>query len=172
MRLALLRYLMAVGPRTASACAEEVGASPTNISWHLRQLAKFGLVEVCASSNRRERPWRATQVGIDFGALSDDPVVRQAQDSLIAADLAEERQLTQRFLDHRDEVPPDWMAEVRLDTFVLRVSQEEVRRLNAALDDLLRPYVSTAREDAPDDARLVFVGLRLFPWMDATGTPQ
>src|SRR3954469_4042951 len=45
LRSAVLSYLMSVGPRTASECAEAVDSSPSNCSWHLRQLAQWGLVE-------------------------------------------------------------------------------------------------------------------------------
>ncbi len=35
-RYALLSHLLDAGPRTASECAEVVGESPSNCSWHLR----------------------------------------------------------------------------------------------------------------------------------------
>ena len=44
LRAALLSHLLAVGPRTASECAAAVDASPSNCSWHLRQLEKHGFV--------------------------------------------------------------------------------------------------------------------------------
>jgi DNA-binding transcriptional ArsR family regulator len=93
LRAALLDYLTAIGPRTASECAEAVESSASHCSWHLRQLAQFGLVERVAGDDRRERPWRATQVGLELGELETDPAVRGAQ----VAVLHQEQLLTQRY---------------------------------------------------------------------------
>ena len=37
----IIGHLMAVGSQTASECAEAVGASPSNCSYHLRELAVY-----------------------------------------------------------------------------------------------------------------------------------
>lgn len=169
LRLALLQYLMAVGPRTASACAAEVGSSASNISWHLRHLAQYGLVEPVEATDQRERPWRAAQVGLDFGEMSADPATMAEQDALIAAGLAEEDQLTRRFLARRDTLDPEWLAAARLDNYVLRATPQEARELAGKIDDLLRPYLATVREDPPEEAALTYTGVRLFPRLDAAG---
>ena len=70
LRAALLDYLTAIGPRTASECAEAVDSSASNCSWHLRQLAQFGLVERTDAVDGRERPWRATEVASSEKARS------------------------------------------------------------------------------------------------------
>jgi DNA-binding transcriptional ArsR family regulator len=172
LRLAVLRYLMATGPHTASDCAAEVGSTPSNISWHLRHLATYGLVEPTVSTSRRERPWRATQVGLDFGELSVDPVLRPAQDSIIAASLAEENELTRRFLSSREQMDPACLASARLDSFVLRATPEELNELSDAVTALLRPFVATVRTDAPQSAGLTYVGFRLFPRLSAMDTSE
>src|SRR3954469_24187919 len=60
-RFAILNHLLSAGPRTATECAEVVGESPSNCSWHLRALAKVGLVERAPTDgDERRRPWRAT----------------------------------------------------------------------------------------------------------------
>ncbi|MFI7386305.1 ArsR/SmtB family transcription factor [Streptomyces sp. NPDC049813] len=169
LRLALLQYLMAVGPRTASECAAEVGASASNISWHLRHLARFGLVEPADAADRRERPWRAAQIGLDFGEMSADPATMAEQDALIAAGLAEEEQLTRRFLARRDTLAPEWLAAARLDTYVLRATPQEARELTEKIDALIRPYLAAVRDDPPEDAALTYTGVRLFPRLDAAG---
>src|SRR4051812_22501037 len=67
-RFAILNHLLAAGPRTATECAEIVGESPSNCSWHLRALAKAGLVERADPDpgDERRRPWRATAPGFSF----------------------------------------------------------------------------------------------------------
>ncbi|MFJ4716512.1 ArsR/SmtB family transcription factor [Streptomyces sp. NPDC088785] len=172
LRLALLQYLMAVGPRTASECAAEVGSSASNISWHLRHLAEYGLVEAADATNQRERPWRASQVGLDFGEMSADPATMAEQDALIAGGLAEEDQLTRRFLTRRDTLDPEWLAAARLDSYVLRATPQEARELAEKIDTLLRPYLAAVRDDPPEGAVLAYTGVRLFPRLDAAGRSE
>ena len=59
VRLDLINFLMSNGPATASACARAVGDTPSNCSYHLRTLAKVGLVGEAVSGDGRERPWQA-----------------------------------------------------------------------------------------------------------------
>ena len=68
VRLALLNHLLAAGPRTASQCAPVVGETASNCSWHLRALAKVGLVEPApeVEGDARTRPWQAAAVGFEF----------------------------------------------------------------------------------------------------------
>lgn len=162
LRAGLLRYLMAVGPRTASECAEAVGSTASNCSWHLRQLARFGLVEPDDAADGRQRPWRAAVVGLELGSLAADPAMRTAQLAVLGASLADEQELTQRFLDRSDEVDPQWRDTGALDTYSLRITAGELADLAAKVEDLIRPYLSTIRTDAPPDARAVHAGFRAF----------
>src|ERR1700744_2631296 len=68
LRLALLDRLMSFGEQTAAQCAEAIGSTASNCSYHLRALARVGLVEPGSSSDRRERPWRGTRTGVLVGA--------------------------------------------------------------------------------------------------------
>jgi predicted ArsR family transcriptional regulator len=162
LRVSLVNHLLAVGPRTASECAEEVGSSASNCSWHLRQLARFGFVERVESGDGRERPWRATEVGFDFGSFDDDPTVRTQQDALAALQLNEDNRLLQRFLDRQHEVSREWLDAASLHGYALNVTPEELTGLVGIVDDLLRPYLVPVRTDAPEDAAPVHFGIRAF----------
>src|SRR6478752_6904177 len=102
VRLNLLGYLMSEGPATASACARAVGDSPSNCSYHLRVLAKHGLVEPVDSGDARERPWRATVTGLDTHLDSADPDLVASAEGMIAAALQLEYQLAREHLRTRD----------------------------------------------------------------------
>lgn len=171
LRGEILNYLMAVGPRTATECADAVGTSASNCSWHLRQLAHYGLVERAEGENGRERPWRATTVGLDFGELDDNPATRTAQLGVLGAALEEDRMLTQRYLDTIDTQPPQWRDASAINTYALRVTPDELRELVTSIDRLVRPYVNTIRTDPPGDAMPVHMTLRGFPRVEADGTP-
>ncbi|MFI5606745.1 ArsR/SmtB family transcription factor [Amycolatopsis sp. NPDC051903] len=171
LRSALLHHLMAVGPRTASECAEAVGSTASNCSWHLRRLARHGLVERAEATDGRERPWRALQVGLDFGELGEDPVLSRAQLAVVGTQLAQEQELTHRYLDGVDGLDPDWRAAGALNAYSLRVTPAELERLVHAIDALVRPYVGAIREDAPAGALPVHVGLRAFARLGPDGKP-
>ncbi|GAA3436650.1 ArsR/SmtB family transcription factor [Kutzneria kofuensis] len=170
LRSALLNYLMAVGPRTASECAAAVDSTASNCSWHLRQLGTWGLVERVEATDGRERPWRATQVGLDFGDLDGDLDVRAAQLAAAGTSIGADRELTERFLDTAGSLDPEWQRAATFSTYSLRVSPDELAALNAAIDALVRPYVTTIRTDAPADARTVHGSWRSFPRIEADGT--
>ncbi len=164
VRSALLSHLMAVGPRTASECAAAVGASASNCSWHLRHLARFGLVERDDSStDGRERPWRAAATGFHFGGEpGSGAATRAAQEALLSVQLDEETRLARAHLRGADELPADWREASAFSTFGLLLTPAELRELVARLDAAIRPYIRMTREDAPADARPVHLGLRAF----------
>ncbi|MGW4466595.1 winged helix-turn-helix domain-containing protein [Micromonospora sp. NPDC004704] len=58
LRLRILDVVALSGPATATEISEQVGESPANCSWHLRQLARYGFVEEAGGGTGRQRPWR------------------------------------------------------------------------------------------------------------------
>ncbi|MEO7371815.1 MAG: winged helix-turn-helix domain-containing protein, partial [Ilumatobacteraceae bacterium] len=71
-RLAILHLLLTVGDATATQCAAVVGESASSCSYHLRHLARFGLVERVElgpddAVDGRTRRWRSVASGFDFG---------------------------------------------------------------------------------------------------------
>jgi predicted transcriptional regulator len=59
IRMSLIGLLRTEGPLTATKAAELLGESSATTSFHLRQLAKYGMAEEAAGGNGRERPWQA-----------------------------------------------------------------------------------------------------------------
>jgi DNA-binding transcriptional ArsR family regulator len=163
LRVALLSHLLAAGPSTASACAEAVGSTGSNCSWHLRQLAQHGFVERVEARDGRERPWRSTEVGFALGGDPADPAVRTQQDALVALQLDQEHRLAQAFLDERRELDAAWREASTVHGYTLIATATELAELLERVDGLLRPYLSPVREDAPEGARTVHVGVRAFP---------
>ncbi|HWJ42006.1 MAG TPA: helix-turn-helix domain-containing protein, partial [Solirubrobacterales bacterium] len=53
-RLELIGLLRRGGPLTATRAARQIGESPASCSFHLRQLAKYGLVEEAGGGRGRE----------------------------------------------------------------------------------------------------------------------
>ncbi|GHF51558.1 DNA-binding transcriptional ArsR family regulator [Amycolatopsis bartoniae] len=167
LRAALLNYLMSVGPRTASECATAVDSSASNCSWHLRQLAQWGLVERTEAADGRERPWRAIPVGLDLGGLTG-----AEQQAVAGTQLREDEVLAQRFLDSVDDLEPEWQQAATMNAYALRLTPRELADLNAEIDALVRPYVAPIRTDAPEDAKVVHASWRAFLRVEADGRPS
>jgi DNA-binding transcriptional ArsR family regulator len=168
LRAALLSHLLAVGPRTASECAAAVDASPSNCSWHLRQLEKHGFVERAGeAADSRERPWRAAATGFRIGAVEDTPAVQSALQALASVQLDEEFRLARAYLRHEDELAEPWRHSAEFDTYGLLLDATELAELAARLDAAIRPYLAATRADAPADARPVHLFLSAFLRPDA-----
>jgi len=160
VRLELIDYLMAQGPATASTCARAVGDTPSNCSYHLRVLAKVGLVEEAASQDGRERPWRALMTGFDAdveGEMSPEAA------ELLALALQRDQRMVRDHLARRDALPKRWRSADVYSTYTLRLDPNELRDLNAKLDALIRPYIAATREVAPRGSAVVHLGLQAFP---------
>jgi DNA-binding transcriptional ArsR family regulator len=169
VRLDLLTYLMAAGPATASACARAVGDTPSNCSYHLRTLARHGLVETVESADRRQRPWRATITGfsIDPTAAPDTPQGR-SNAAMLSASVALEQGLLRDYLANRDRASAAWREADTTFSYTLRVSVPELQQVMGEIDALLRPLIAAGRDGAPPDAELVHVNIFAFP---RTGEP-
>jgi predicted ArsR family transcriptional regulator len=73
LRLALIELLWREGSVNATEAAAELGESQASCSFHLRQLAKFGIVEEVDGVRGRARPWRLSRLGLRFSNVHDDP---------------------------------------------------------------------------------------------------
>ena len=73
LRWALLEELTHAGRLTATQASEILGETPANCAFHLRTLAKYGLVEEAGGGKGRERPWRRATAGFTMELEQDDP---------------------------------------------------------------------------------------------------
>jgi DNA-binding transcriptional ArsR family regulator len=168
VRLDLLTYVMANGPASASTCARAVGDTPSNCSYHLRTLARHGLVERVESADRRQRPWQATITGFTLEPQADPATPSgRGTAAVMAASLALEQRLLRDYLSHRDSVPAAWREVDLASSYTLRISPDELRVRGEQLDALIRPLIAAGRQSAPADAELVEVDLYAFPRTEA-----
>ena len=135
VRLALLEALGHHGPMTATQAAEKVGESPSNCSFHLRQLAKYGFVEEAEGGTGRQRPWRTVNTGMRFTDVQEDPEAARAAGVL--ARVVQERWLERARvgLAQRHLLPEEWRRVTGSDQMTLYVTPEEMKELN---DDMLQ----------------------------------
>jgi DNA-binding transcriptional ArsR family regulator len=164
-RLALLARLSHEGPATATECSQSVGLSPSAVSYHLRALARAGLVEAApGSGDGRERRWRRTAERWEVAGVSGQgpeavAAMRVLLESMLALGDSRARQYLARFADE----PGDWQDAGFFMDSALLVTAPELQALGQALLDLTAPYREGARADRPDGARTVSVAVRAFP---------
>jgi DNA-binding transcriptional ArsR family regulator len=158
-RLAIMEYLSSTGAAvTATEGAEVVGLSPSATSYHLRALAKAGMVEQAPSrGDGRERVWQSAVVGWQIEAGPDaDAETRAAEGALIDAYLARSVERVREWVRRADSEPREWYDAAILNESVLFATAEEMVALGAAMRELVEPYKRRNRlTDAPEGARTV-----------------
>lgn len=123
VRYELLNHLIAAGPATASQCARAVGDTPSNCSYHLRALAKAGLVAPEDSADGRERPWRALVTGFSVPPDADPDSPDGRQVAVIAAlSIQRDQRLVRERLARRDRSPAQWRDAEQYGLYTLRLT--------------------------------------------------
>jgi DNA-binding transcriptional ArsR family regulator len=141
IRLAILEALGRGVPLTATEAAEIVGESPSACSFHLRMLAKYGLVEDAGGATGRRRPWRRTDpAGFTFPDADDDPQTALAAGAL--SDVVWGRLLdrARAVLASRARLPAQWQAMTSAAEAVAYVTPQEAEQFNTELWALIGRY--------------------------------
>jgi DNA-binding transcriptional ArsR family regulator len=165
-RIALLDHLASAGPSTATECAGVVTLSPSATSYHLRALAKVGMVEEAPSrGDGRERLWRSTVASYRVDSAPPDaaPELRAATRELLDTFIAWEETRVRRYVATIDTEPQEWNDVAIFNDSTLLVTAEELTKINQEVLAVLRPYVKRTRENPPPGARTVSALLRAFP---------
>jgi DNA-binding transcriptional ArsR family regulator len=135
--------LLAEGPSTASGLGRRVGESSGSTSYHLRQLAKEGLIEEAPElGNARDRWWRIVKGGWTLEGFD----VLEAEETRDDAQMVLDEVLRRRFQRlrrwHRDAPRwgEDWVGATVEMTGRFRLTQEELRSLTAELISVVDRY--------------------------------
>jgi DNA-binding transcriptional ArsR family regulator len=166
-RLAILEHLLATEVATATECAAICGLSPSATSYHLRALAKAGLVEEAPSrGDARERLWRSAVRGFEvepLGGPDADLETREAERELVDAYLIRDETRSRQWIARREQAPPDWQRAAGFNEAILNVTAAELTEITKQIHELLRPYGKRRRAAAPADARTVSMLIRAIP---------
>ncbi|MFD5508409.1 ArsR/SmtB family transcription factor [Streptomyces sp. NPDC127051] len=145
LRMQLYRSLYAAGTATASQLAEQVGQTPSLVSYHLRKLAEHGFVAEAGgrSSDGRERWWRvASEEGWGFrssdfagtpeGAAAVGTVTRAIHDTRIAQYRA--------YLDRTGAWGKAWTDAAFSSEWILDLTPAELAEMNDELEAVARRW--------------------------------
>jgi DNA-binding transcriptional ArsR family regulator len=166
-RLAIMEHLSTTGEAvTATGCSEIVGLSPSATSYHLRELARFGLVEQAPSrGDARERLWRSPvqswQLDLEPG---DDAEVQAAEQTLLDVYLTRDFDRVRDWIRRARREPKEWHDAAVISGPMLLLTADELQSLNDAVFQLWEPYRRRNRQaDPPAGARIVAIHYAALP---------
>jgi hypothetical protein len=165
VRAGLLELLARVGTVTATEAARELGGNSGLHSFHLRQLARFGLVEEVPGRTGRARPWRLVDPAATDGSAAADEL------GALARGLEDESY--HRWLAERERAPERWRQDEAFSQ-VLHLTPAELRGIGAVIRAEIARYRSREQSPAhrPPGAAPVAVVARLFPLLAPDEAPD
>ena len=157
VRLSLVGLLRREGPLTATRAGELLGESSGTCSYHLRQLARYGLVEEAGGGTGREKPWRATTMFTGWPDVPGTPELAAAAGQLSTVLAGRYFEQLTRWLAARPDQPPQWQRAAQFGDTRLYVTADELTELGGKVRELLDGYLDRqARRDLrPPGAREV-----------------
>lgn len=164
-RLAILEALQGGREMTATECASLTGLSPNATNYHLKALARYGLVgEAPPRKDARERPWRALGRALDI--RSDLKAGKGLADRTILMTFWDrDRAVIEEFLARQDEELPSWRDMV-LSNGDYWITADEAHLIVEGIDRLLEPYRARDRVRRPEGSRRVRVAYLVVPRRD------
>lgn len=157
-RLSLVGLLRQRGPLTATQAGELIGQSAASCSFHLRQLAKWGLVEEAGGGHGRERPWRATARSTSWKITT--PELAEPSAALSALIVREQVDQIFRAIDRLPAETPEWQRAHQLSDAILHITPDQLEELGRRVWKIVASY---EREQGGAGARNVGVFFAAFP---------
>ena len=150
------------GPSTASRLARRLEESRGSASYHLRYMARAGVIEeVPEAGTARERWWRRPERMI-VAPSHPDPESREIDARMVAMFFARDDDVRHRFVMRT--VGDDWQQGAFVGNWFVALTPQEAdelgRRLFEIVDELRR------RSEAPPDAAKALVSVSVLPVLD------
>jgi DNA-binding transcriptional ArsR family regulator len=172
-RLALVGLLRLEGPLTATRAGAMLGESSGSASFHLRQLAKYGLVEPAGGGKGREKPWQATANFTQWSGDSGEPGAAEAAgmfSSFVAERYFED---LRHWLQAEPGEPQEWRDAAHFGDTVLYLTAEELADLRRQTQEMTDRFLDRHGhpERRPPGARPVTFLHLAFPLKRIMGHP-
>lgn len=168
-RLAVLDALRDRATITATEAADVAGLSPSAMSYHLRALAKWGIVREAGSSgdvDGRERRWERAGAGLTLDAPTRGA---DAATAFIATHYFDQvRAQLVRWLERQHDEPEFWRENAIVAYRETWLTEEQALELRRVADTLLGEHAGS-REKPAEGARRVRLAFMLIP-VDGTGS--
>jgi DNA-binding transcriptional ArsR family regulator len=172
-RLAVIDELYTGRELTATECAEIAGLSPSAMSYHLRSLEKYGIVERADSAtDGRERPWRAAGSYLQVeshGAGQGEFAAAAALSSTVLGRTVEQ---FDRYLARRGDESPEWMDATEASYGQLWLLPHEAKEVAEQFVKTVEKYRGRRTGERPAGARRMRLAVMLFPTDAPKSTPD
>ena len=166
-RLAIIEALAPGEELTATELAAVTGLSPSATSYHLKALAKWGIVEAGeARADGRDRPWKATGRSVELNPPTPGSTA-VAEIAIMDTFLNRTRTIATEFLTHQGSEPPEWRNVLELASTDYWMTADEAAKTAQALRDVLAPYVQRRRDARPEGSRRVRIARIVAPRADS-----
>ena len=168
-RLVILDELTPDNELTATEIAQVAGTTPSAMSYHLRQLAKWKIVEEAESTDGRERRWKLHPGG--WGIEPEHPKAAiAAETTLVARMLDRQREDILRWFATQGDETQEWLDATTLTTSNIWLTPDEMLHLTEAIQGRIDRFRDRSDpEKRPDGARRVQMGFFAVP---ATPRPR
>lgn len=165
LKWTLMDVLLTEGTATSARCAEVTGQSQATCSFHLRQLARYGLVEEAPRTSKKERPWRLTTVDQSWSRVQPDPERTKAAAELESVFVQHEFATLMRWARTAAAYGEDWQRASMRAGAIAWMTAEELADLRGQMEALMLTYRDRVTDPArrPAGARLVRVFSAAYP---------
>jgi DNA-binding transcriptional ArsR family regulator len=156
-RMLLMELLARHTTLTATQASELIGESPTNCAFHLRTLAKYGLIVEAEGGQGRERPWRRAQAVLSLGP-GDSPAAKHAAKAFVDVYLERRFRRIHDYVANKELYPQEIRDLDEISDSLWWVTPEEMRDIKQEIFELFnRRYL-----DRGEDPKLRPEGAVLF----------
>ncbi|MEU7893401.1 helix-turn-helix domain-containing protein [Nonomuraea sp. NPDC049152] len=158
-RVRLLLAVSEIGPATVGMLAERVGEAVGGVSYHLQQLAKYGLVAEVPelARDKRERWWRFAHVsGLSMAAseFADDPVGQLTQRAALLAWTEATAERMRQAVETMHTLPQEWWNATQPGMRgPLRLTAEELGQLCDELGAVIDRWLQHSKSAADQEGR-------------------
>jgi DNA-binding transcriptional ArsR family regulator len=161
-RLAVVDELYQGVERTSSELGELTGLSPSAMSYHLRALERWGIVEPgTPREDGRERPWRAAGRTLKF---DPETISTAAVDVVAGTTLQHLRDGFRRWATVEESEPKAWRDVAGVSRAYLWLTEEEAGEFDSELSAVLKKYTGDRdAEHHPEGTRRVFCLVAVVP---------
>jgi predicted ArsR family transcriptional regulator len=158
-RLKMLGILRLEGPQTATGLAGRLGLNSGATSYHLRQLALHGFIEIDEGrGNRRDKWWKARHESTLVEPAEAEGEAQDASMAMMQAVVSHHAAAMQRAHDTFTDLPLEWRKAQTMSDFTIPLSAQAAK----ALVDELQAVLWRAKEEAPAPGEPLPEGWRPF----------
>jgi DNA-binding transcriptional ArsR family regulator len=139
-RIELHELIAREGELTATQAGERLGLTPANVSYHLRQLAKYGFIEEGSSVPGRARPWRVRSAGHAWDGIGADAETNAAASALTSLFLERDIGRLREWLERESTADPEWRRAAFLADSLLYLTRDELAEVGRMITELVLTF--------------------------------